>query len=81
MKEYSVELPVLMKVTTMVEAETEEEAIRKAIEEIDLIVKSDSNNYEVQEIEAYEKIVQGNFFLGSISEANAELEFDNEDEL
>lgn len=74
MKEFNVELPVLMKVTTMIEAETEEEAIRKAIEECDLTAKSDSGNYEVQEMEAYEQLLQGNFFLGAISKANAELE-------
>jgi len=81
MKEFSVELPVLMKVTTMVEAESKQEAIRKAIENIDLVSKSDSGNYEVQEIEAYENLKKGKLFWGSISSARAKLEFDEDDEL
>jgi hypothetical protein len=74
MKNYSVEIPVLMKVTTMIKAENEKEAIIKAIENYDIATNSYSGNYEVIEQEAYEKLIEGNFFYGSINAANAEEE-------
>jgi len=79
MKEFSVEFPVLVKVYTLVKANTKEEAIDKAIKGLDISIKSDSGDYEYQEFEPYDNLLEGNFFYGSISEANAELEFDNEE--
>jgi len=75
MKKYYVELPLNARVLIDVEANTEEEAIKKAYEECDLQIKTTSTiGYEIEEWGIYEKMMEGNFWYGIIYEAEAEEE-------
>jgi hypothetical protein len=73
MKEYSVVLPVNMKVCCIVEANSESEAIDKALMGNDLQLNPKSKKgYEVEEWDIYTTLLEGNFWYGIIYEAEAE---------
>jgi len=72
--EYSVRIPLLASVTVSIEAESEKEAIEKAIGEYcDIHLKVESKvGYELEEWNVFDKITEGNFYYGHINEADAE---------
>ena len=74
MKEYEVKLDIFFVDTHHVEANSEEEAIKKALQDFDLVLnpKSDNEVYFLEEWEVYNKLAEGNFWHGLIYEASAE---------
>ena len=74
-KSYYVEIPVLMTIKCLVEeVENENEAIEKAMEGFDVENLELKDGYHCDELSPYKKIVQGNYYLGHISEATAKEE-------
>jgi len=72
-KEYWVEIPLNAKITVLVEAETKEEALEQALQNIDLEFNPKSEKgYQLEEWDVYDKMLQGNFWNGIIYEANVE---------
>lgn len=67
-KEWSVQVPITGFVLVIVEAETEEEAVQKALEVY--VTKVD-----IEEWATCEQIVTGNVFNGVINKASAAEEF------
>ena len=65
MKTYEVQLPISGSVYVEVEAENEDEAIGKALE-------ADWTMNDVQEVNVYRKLTEGNIWYGDCTEANAE---------
>lgn len=65
-KTYSVCLPISGYVAVQVEAEDEESAIEAAM-------KEDVGALDIEEWQTHKKIVEGNFFYGSLARATAEL--------
>jgi len=85
MKVYSVRIPVLVDVYVNVEAEDKEDAKQKALEDLTVDVKCEkssysdpNNNSEVvhYEWESHERLVQGNFYYGSVNEIEVTEEED-----
>ena len=75
MKEYSLSIPVSGYITTLVEAESEEEAITKASADTEISLD------DVEEWEMHRKIVEGNFFHGLRNEISVDCVGDvDEDE-
>ncbi len=72
MKEYSVAVPILGTALVVVEAESEEEAIKLAVDE--------ALPEQVDEWMAYGKLVEGNFFHGQISKARIDDVYDPDEE-
>jgi len=78
MTEYKVELPLNAKIVAYIEAESEEEAIEKALEQsekINLKLENDKDcevDFELEEYNVFDKLLEGNFFYGIIREATAE---------
>ncbi len=66
MPKYGVTLPVNGSVYVEVDANSEDEAIEKALQ-------SDVTNDDIQEWSTYDELVHGNVFCGSDSHASAEL--------
>lgn len=64
LEEYQVTLPIVGKLFITVEAESEEDAIRKAFEE-----KLETDM--IEEWEPLKKIVEGNIFYGDINQPEA----------
>jgi hypothetical protein len=74
-KEFCVEIPLNAKVTVIVEAENEQEALKEALAKCDLQLNPTSKlGYNIEEWDIYEKMLQGNFWYGIIYEALAEEE-------
>ena len=76
-KEYYVSLPVNAKVHVTVEANSEEEAIEKALSEVSFTLeckneKDSEKHYEIEEWDVYDKMMEGNFWYGVIYKAEAE---------
>ncbi len=72
-KTFTVEIPLNAKIIVTVEADTEEEAIKKAIAECDLQIDGKSKlGYEIEEWDIYEKMLECNFWNGIIYQASAE---------
>lgn len=72
-KEFVVEIPMNAKITVVVEAENEEEALKEALAKCDLQLNTTSKlGYSIEEWGIYEKILQGNFWHGIIYEASVE---------
>lgn len=73
MKTFIVDLPINARLTVEVEAESKEEAIKKAYEgnDIDISTKSE-NGYFIDEWDVYSKLLEGNCWYGIIYEARAE---------
>ncbi len=59
MKEYNVRLPIAGILSVIVEAESEEEAIKEALG-VDWQADVKGKNVELEEIEAYSKLFEGN---------------------
>lgn len=73
MKKYSVRIPLLAEVYVEVIAESEKEAIEKAINDSDLLIDGQSDKgYSIEEWELLDKVAYGNVYCGSIREADAE---------
>ncbi len=66
MKTYSVTLPVSGVIHTEVEAESEDDAIEKALADPDITID------DIAEWEPCRNIVEGNVFYGHTNEASAE---------
>lgn len=72
-KEFVVEIPLNAKITVVVEAENEKEAMEEALSKCDLQLNPTSKlGYNVEEWDIYEKMLQGNFWYGIIYEASVE---------
>lgn len=65
MATYGVSLPITGSVYVEVEANSEEEAIEKALE-------SEVTSDDIEGWETHQQIVQGNVFYGQLNEAHAE---------
>ncbi len=65
MKTYGVTLPITGTVYVEVEAESEDDAIEKALE-------SEVDSDDIESWETHRKIVQGNVFYGGQNEADAQ---------
>lgn len=77
MEKYSVWLPLVAEIYVEVEAEDKQDAIDKALDtDIDITVQGG----EVNDYSLMTKVVEGNFYHGSINNAEAELITDDEDE-
>ena len=61
---YYVDVPIVARANVSVDAESEEEAIRMALEEVTLD--------DIEEWEAHKVIVEGNFYHGNINEVRVE---------
>ena len=75
MAKFSVEAPVLVRLSVIVEAASEEEAIEKLYDgewELELTPENDAIEDVYYEWDIYEKIVQGNVFYGNINNINVE---------
>ncbi len=71
-KEYEVLIPVAGAVSVMVEAESEEEAVQKALE-VDCVFNVISKDgAELHEIDFYEQITQGNILYAPYNEIEAD---------
>jgi hypothetical protein len=70
MTEYNVDFPVVMHIGCVVEAESEEDAIRKALDNYEGCELRQSE-YVIVEGEALRRVVQGNVYYGCIREAEA----------
>lgn len=73
-KQYDVSLPITGILLVTVEAESEDDAIRKAFESDQLIIDN------IEEWDVHEKIVEGNILYASHNNAYAELAFGEEEE-
>ena len=72
-KEFVVEIPLNAKITVVVEAENEKEAMEEALSKCDLQLNPTSElGYNVEEWDIYDKMLQGNFWYGIIYEASVE---------
>ncbi len=72
-KEFVVEIPMNAKITVVVEAENEQEALKEALAKCDLQLNPTSElGYNIEEWDIYEKMLQGNFWNGIIYEASVE---------
>ena len=74
MAKYSVLIPCTLSVDVTVEADSEEEALTKALD-LDFSVKIDdgADNAKIHEFEAHEEIVKGNVFYGVQNEVEVML--------
>lgn len=76
MKDYYVEVPVVLKLMVGVKAENEKDAIEKVFNEDIMIKAEEGDNSTLEwleyEWEMYSKVVQGNVYYGGINEAYAE---------
>lgn len=84
-KRFIVEVPVVLKATVGVWADSEEEAKDKVFEEGFSIEVTDSDNNEDVEVydwewEMHNKITQGNVFYGCINEIDVYPDSDYEEE-
>ena len=72
-KEFLVEIPLNGRVTVIVEADNEEQALQEALEKCDLQLKPESElGYELESWDVSDKLLQGNVWYGIIYEANVE---------
>lgn len=81
-KTYEVNIPFTGSIWTSIEANSEEEVIRLAIETCDLNLNLTSElGFEVDQWELHDNVTQGNVFYGVLNEASASCVdfFDNED--
>ena len=71
---YLVEIPITAKVTVEVIANSEEEAIAKAMDEFDLELNPSSElGYEIEEWEYHSKVYEGNFSHAVLDEVECSL--------
>jgi hypothetical protein len=72
-KEFRVELPLNARVSVVVEAENEQEAINKALYDFDLQLNPTSEKgYDIEEWDIFKVMLEGNFWYGITYEASAE---------
>lgn len=71
---YLVEIPITGKVTVEVVANSEKEAIEKAMDEFDLTLNPSSElGYEIEEWEYHSKVNEGNFSHAVLDEVECSL--------
>lgn len=75
MPTYTVTLPLLGSATAEVEAESEKQAIQRAIEEISKDIQRHLN-----ELDVYKSATRGNVFNGPVDEAEVEEHEEEEEE-
>jgi hypothetical protein len=78
LKDFYIEVPVLVKLMVGVKAENEEEAKEKLFDaDLSLSIedKGDETEWLDYEWEMLEKVVQGNIYLGDINEISIEEEY------
>lgn len=81
-KVYYVKMPITGIVSKYFKAESEKEAIQKAMDDFPVFSRVDTtNNWDLEELNVYEKLFAGNVDYTNLSEAVAEEsdEFDPED--
>jgi len=72
-KEFFVEIPLNAMVVVSVEAENKEEAIKQAIENFDMRIKTESEKgYEIEQWDVYDQMLAGNVWYGITYKAHAE---------
>lgn len=84
-KFYVVSVPIVAKTTIGVTAKSEKEAIEKAIKcdwdlRISIPENSEADYAEIEEADAYEKVVEGNLYYPPINETVIEAVEDIDDE-
>ena len=77
MKEYYVEVPVVLKLKVGIQAENEKDAIEKVLNSEDIVieakeVENSKFSWVDYEWEMHEQVVRGNVYYGGINEAYAE---------
>jgi len=81
MKTYIVQIPITMRVVGSVAADNEKHAIEKAMEIFDMEIKAKSElGFTIEEWEIHQYVTKGNVSYAVCSEADAELEYDDEEE-
>jgi len=80
MKTFYVNIPLNARVVVQIDAENQEEAIKKALLENDLSITCKSEKgYDIEEWDCYDKMLEGNYWHGIIYRAEAEEdEFGNQ---
>lgn len=75
-KKFNVEVPITIRLTVGVEAESEEKAIEKVFGEdgINLDLTDEKNTFEYVDFEweMHKRVVQGNVFYGCLNELHVE---------
>ena len=80
MKTYELTVPILGHAYVSVEADSEAEAIEKALSNVYIVVKSDKESVYVAEQEggAVKTVCEGNFFYGAYNSVSVDDEWDDE---
>lgn len=74
-KQFIVEIPLNAKITVVIEAESEDDAIQEALAKCDLQLNPTSEiGYNIEEWDVYDKMLQGSFWSGIIYQASAEVD-------